>query len=88
MTTSSPQFSRSHFGAPKRHHIDRRAYRIVAGDAGADDDLMSTRQVADWLGISTQWLEIGRCKNYGPRFTADSRWVITHFTRMFLSTSR
>ena len=55
--------------APKKHHLDRRADSIVAADVGADDELLNTRQTADWLGVSTQWLEIGRGKNYGPKFT-------------------
>ena len=52
---------------PKKHHLDRRADQI-AKIAGYDDDLLNTSTVAEWLGISTQWLEIGRCKNYGPKF--------------------
>ena len=52
----------------KKHHIDQRAHTI-ATDAGAPEELLSTAQVAEWLGLSTQWLEIGRGKNYGPRFT-------------------
>jgi predicted DNA-binding transcriptional regulator AlpA len=53
-----------------RHHLDRRADKIasVAG-VGADDDLLTTRQVANWLGMSEQWVEIGRVKNFGPKFT-------------------
>jgi predicted DNA-binding transcriptional regulator AlpA len=54
--------------SPKSHHIDRRADQIVAGAVGAGDDLLDTRQVADWLGVSIQWVEIGRSKNYGPPF--------------------
>ena len=54
--------------APTKHHIDRRADRILGADIGADDELLSTRAVADWLGVSTQWVEIGRSKNYGPPF--------------------
>jgi predicted DNA-binding transcriptional regulator AlpA len=55
-------------GAPNKHHLDRRAAAIIAVDVGADDELLSTRQLADWLGVSAQWLEIGRCKKYGPKF--------------------
>jgi len=54
--------------SPKKHHIDRRVDQIVAVNAGAADDLLDTRQVADWLGVSIQWVEIGRSKNYGPPF--------------------
>jgi hypothetical protein len=53
---------------PKRHHIDRRASKI-ATDIDVDNDaLVSTRELADQLGISTQWLEIGRHRGYGPTF--------------------
>jgi predicted DNA-binding transcriptional regulator AlpA len=54
--------------AKTKHHIDKRADRIAGADIGADDELLSTKQVADWLGVSVQWVEIGRSKNYGPRF--------------------
>jgi hypothetical protein len=55
---------------PRTHHIDRRAAQIVAArdDSDNDDDLLTTGGVATWLGVSTQWLEIARSKNYGPRY--------------------
>jgi predicted DNA-binding transcriptional regulator AlpA len=53
---------------PKRFHIDKRADAIAAADAGDDDQLLSTQAVASWLGISLQWLEIGRHRGYGPKF--------------------
>jgi hypothetical protein len=53
---------------PERHHIDRRADDIVGADVGADDELLSTQAVAAWLGVSMQFLEIGRHKGYGPSF--------------------
>ncbi|HUS96770.1 MAG TPA: helix-turn-helix domain-containing protein, partial [Hyphomicrobiaceae bacterium] len=31
-------------------------------------ELLSTPQLAEWLGVSTQWLEIGRSRGYGPPF--------------------
>ena len=51
--------------APSTHHLDRRAgeLAVVAGD---DDDLLNTKELADWLGVSEQWLEIGRHRGYGP----------------------
>jgi predicted DNA-binding transcriptional regulator AlpA len=55
-----------------RHHIDRRADRLLAGEVDvieqSDDDLLSTRETAAWLGVSDQWLEIGRGKKYGPPY--------------------
>ena len=55
---------------PTKFHLDRRASVILAASAGADhdDQLLSTAQTALWLGCSTQWLEIGRSKGYGPPF--------------------
>jgi predicted DNA-binding transcriptional regulator AlpA len=53
--------------APVRHHLDRRAADI-ASVAGDDDELLTTNQMATWLGVSTQWVEIGRHKGYGPPF--------------------
>jgi predicted DNA-binding transcriptional regulator AlpA len=54
---------------PIRHHLDRRADDIA--DAAANkspDDLLTTAGTAEWLGVSPQWLEIGRSKGYGPPF--------------------
>lgn len=58
-----------------RHHLDRRALQLLALANPAapptttkDDDLLSTKQVAAWLGVSEQWLELGRKKNYGPHY--------------------
>jgi hypothetical protein len=54
---------------PKSHHIDRRAHNIVAANVGAGDELLDTNATAAWLGVSMQFLEIGRSKGYGPKFT-------------------
>jgi len=54
---------------PRRHHLDRRADRLIEeGSTGQPDDLLSTVKLAKWLGTSTQWLEIGRSRGYGPTF--------------------
>jgi predicted DNA-binding transcriptional regulator AlpA len=47
-----------------------RAKPLIEAAAGKDDDeLLSTNQVAAWLGVSTQWLEIGRSTGrHGPKF--------------------
>ena len=52
----------------KKHLLDRRADAIAAQGTGHDDDLLATKEVADWLSISVQWLEIGRLRGYGPRY--------------------
>jgi predicted DNA-binding transcriptional regulator AlpA len=61
----------------RRHHLDRRALQLLALATPAappatpinDDDLLTTQQVAAWLGVSDQWLELGRKKGYGPNWT-------------------
>jgi hypothetical protein len=52
------------------HHIDKRAARILADPIsdGPADQLLSTKDVSDWIEYSTQWLEIARNKGTGPRF--------------------
>ena len=55
-------------GTPARHHLDRRAHTLVEQGGGHPDDLLPTRSTAAWLGVSTQWLEIGRHRGYGPKF--------------------
>jgi hypothetical protein len=73
-----------------KHHIDRNARETLdqlTVDL-EDDTLLSTLQCANWLGVSTQFLEIGRIKGYGPpavniaprvvryRKTSVLRWLI------------
>ena len=52
---------------PTNHHLDRRAAKLV-DEPGDDDDLLRTPEIADWLGVSEQWLELGRAVGYGPPF--------------------
>ncbi len=63
MNTAKPALK-----SPK-HHLDRRADMIIAQGNTLDgaDDLLTTAQTATWLGVSVQFLEIGRSKgSYGP----------------------
>ena len=54
---------------PARHLLDRRAHHIAEQAFDSNPEaLLDTPAVADWLGVSVQWLEIGRSKNYGPEF--------------------
>ncbi len=41
---------------------------LTAPVANAPDDLLTTREVARWLRVSKEWLELGRTRGYGPRF--------------------
>ncbi|HKA55808.1 MAG TPA: hypothetical protein VKJ47_19320 [Candidatus Binatia bacterium] len=53
----------------RSHHLDKRAGAIAAAAADEDElELLTTTQVAEWLGVSEAWLEIGRHKGYGPPF--------------------
>jgi len=66
MSTGGPQINQ-----PKFLVLDRRAQLIAGAAIGSDPDAMlDTCQVADWLCVSVQWLEISRSKNskYGPPF--------------------
>ena len=49
-------------------HIDRRAERLLGEHIsdGPDDESLTTQDVADWLGVSTQFLEIARHRGTGP----------------------
>jgi hypothetical protein len=59
---------------PQRHHLDRRVAQVLAAAPASlpttltDDTLLSTKQTAAWLGVSEQWLELGRKQNYGPEW--------------------
>ena len=52
----------------RKHHLDRRADKLIAAGAGDPNELLATKQVAAWLDVSEQWLEIGRHKGYGPPY--------------------
>src|SRR5262249_14136855 len=70
MATGTPKIVKR----KRRFHLDNRIDQILAfGPPGirhepADDDLLSSTQVAAWLGVSVQWLELGRSRGYGPDF--------------------
>jgi hypothetical protein len=54
--------------APKSHHLDYRAAVIADLGVGDDDDLLTTRQIAEWFGVTRMWVDIGRSRGYGPQF--------------------
>ena len=54
---------------PTTHYLDKRADSISAQIAALPDDaLLSTADLACWLGVSIQFLTIGRSRGYGPTF--------------------
>jgi len=59
------------FVRPRSHpRLARRAQELLAlAEASGDlSEPFSTRDLSRWLGVSTQWLEIGRSQGYGPPF--------------------
>ena len=64
--------------APFRHHLDKRAHKIVALNSGNDEDLLSTFEIAMWLDLSVAWLEIARHRGYGPSFIRVSARMIRY----------
>jgi hypothetical protein len=64
MTKTIPQDS------DRRLHLDKRAEAlVVAAPEGSDDELLTTIQLAGWLGVTAQWVELARAGGYGPAFT-------------------
>jgi hypothetical protein len=64
--------------SPPKHHLDRRAFRLIEDGVGNLDDLLSTEELARWLGVSIQWVEIGRHRGYGPKFKRIGRYRIRY----------
>ena len=75
MTTTLPKKPKK---PPARHHLDRRAAKLIHDGDGDDDDLLDTREQSEWLGVSPQWLELGRKHGYGPPFVALAPRIIRY----------
>jgi hypothetical protein len=72
------QISKKAPSAPKRHHLDKRAANIATSNDGSADELLTTEQIAEWFGVSIQWLEIGRLRGYGPPYERIAPRVIRY----------
>ena len=54
---------------PLTHHLDKRAGTLIKAAAGADpEQLLSTDELARWIGCSRQWCESARHFGHGPTF--------------------
>jgi predicted DNA-binding transcriptional regulator AlpA len=63
----------------RRRHVDRRAEQLLDQVAEAsDDELLSTKQMADWFGVSQQWLTHRRHFGGGPPFERLSDKVVRY----------
>jgi hypothetical protein len=49
-------------------HLDKRADLIAAAGTGDGDDLLTTKDMARWFRVSTQWLHRAREGGYGPPY--------------------
>jgi hypothetical protein len=57
-----------HANKPGYHHLDKRAAQLIESTNGDDDELLSTRQLAELWGVSEQFLELARKGGYGPEW--------------------
>ena len=64
---------------PHLHHLDKRADSIAASIAALPDDtLPKPADLACWLGVSIQFLAIGRTRGYGPPFVRLSATAVRY----------
>jgi hypothetical protein len=63
-----------------KHHLDPKARELLdrLADDLEDDALMDTRETASWLGVSRQFLELGRMQGYGPPATVLAPKVVRY----------
>jgi len=64
----SKKSSKTNPTSPRRFHIDKRAAELAVKPGKDDDRPIDTRGAADFLGVSTQFLEIARHRGDGPEF--------------------
>jgi hypothetical protein len=67
ITKKKPVAKKKKKKATRKFHLDKRADAIAAAP-GDDDEIMTTPETAAWLGVSVEWLNIGRSESYGPPF--------------------
>jgi len=69
-TKTAAEKAARHAHKTGKFHLDKKAHQLLAAPAaeGHDDDLLMTPEAARVLTVSTQWLEIGRSKGYGPPY--------------------
>jgi predicted DNA-binding transcriptional regulator AlpA len=57
--------------------IDSRAHQLIHVDFHPEATL-STKEVAAWLGVSVQFLEIARTRDYGPKFVRITKRLVRY----------
>lgn len=65
---------------PQTHHLDKRVGSIVNAQPANHhpDDLLTTKQLAEWFEVSKSWIDNLRSKGGGPRPTPLSRRSIRY----------
>jgi len=68
---------------PKRgiHHLDRRVAELIEQGAGDPDELIDTKTLARWLGVSPAWAHVARHQGRGPTWVEISRKRIRYRRR-------
>jgi hypothetical protein len=54
--------------AMRKFHFLCRLKQILGANVGPPDELLTTKELARLLGVSVAWVEIGRCRGYGPEY--------------------
>jgi hypothetical protein len=49
-------------------HLDKRAGDLIDTAPDGDDDLLDSRELSRWLGVSITWIEQARHYGYGPAY--------------------
>ena len=51
---------------PQNLQVDKHATLLAQEGGGADDDLITSKELARWFRVSISWVEQSRMYNYGP----------------------
>ncbi len=65
-------------------HLDKRADVLIELAHGNPDDLLTTKELAAWFGVSVQWVELGRMRGYGPPPTYLSQRCVRYHRQVVL----
>jgi hypothetical protein len=65
-----------------KHHLDNYADDFIGNLGSRDpDELLDSRTLARLIHVSVQWLEIGRCNGFGPKFVRLNKRVVRYRVR-------
>ena len=64
--------------------LDKRSEALIELGQGNPDDLLTTKELAAWFGVSTRWVEDGRTQGYGPPPTYLSKRCVRYHRQVVL----